>query len=163
VTGRLAALGKRYGKTPAQVAIAWVLEQPGVTSALTGPSTIAHLEENVGGSGWFLSASDRDDLERFLEDEETRLAAAQRQSVRDILTRPLPAGPQQAFVDLVYAVETAVLLELASEMAVLPLFQDLFRLRQTLDDDVLPQLTAIQQQLQIIIEKERQTKKTARY
>ena len=51
VAERFQALGEKYGKSPAQVAIAWVLAQPGVVCALTGPSTIPHLEENLGGAG----------------------------------------------------------------------------------------------------------------
>lgn len=49
VMEELWALGEKYGKTPVQVAIAWVLAQPGVIGALTGPSTVPHLEENLGG------------------------------------------------------------------------------------------------------------------
>lgn len=154
VTEKMADLGQRYGKTPAQTAIAWVLAQPGVVCALTGPSTVAHLEENMGGSGWSLTAADQDELEQFLRGEDAWLAAAQRQSVNHILTTPLPADPQQAFVDLVYAVETAVLLEMVTETDIMPLFLGLFGLRQTLNDDALPQLTAIQQELQTVVEQQ---------
>jgi aryl-alcohol dehydrogenase-like predicted oxidoreductase len=53
---------------PVQVAVAWVLAQPGVLSALTGPSTIAHLEENLGGSRWEIAPQDLADLEQvFVE------------------------------------------------------------------------------------------------
>jgi aryl-alcohol dehydrogenase-like predicted oxidoreductase len=51
IAQRFRTLGAQYGKTPAQAAIAWVLAQPGVLCALTGPSTLPHLEENLGGSG----------------------------------------------------------------------------------------------------------------
>jgi aryl-alcohol dehydrogenase-like predicted oxidoreductase len=155
VAEKMAGLGQRYGKTPAQTAIAWFLAQPGVVCTLTGPSTVAHLEENVGGSGWSLTAADQDELEQFLRDEDAWLAATQRQSVNHILTTPLPTDPQQAFVDLVYALETAVLLEMVSEANIMPLFLELFGLRQTLDDDALPQLTTIQQKLQTVVEQQR--------
>lgn len=34
--------------TPSQLSLAWVLQQPGVTSAIIGPRTTAHLEDNLG-------------------------------------------------------------------------------------------------------------------
>jgi len=43
------------GKTPAQVAIAWLLSRPGVSSAIIGPDSPAHVDENMGGIGWELS------------------------------------------------------------------------------------------------------------
>jgi aryl-alcohol dehydrogenase-like predicted oxidoreductase len=154
VASKLAGLGERYGKTPAQTAVAWTLAQPGIVCALTGPSTVAHLEENVGGSGWSLAAADQDELKQLLRDEDAWLAGAQRQSVKHILTTPLPADPQQAFVDLVYAVETAVLLAIVTETDIMPLFQELFSLRRTLDDNALLQLTTIQQKLQVVVDRE---------
>ncbi len=73
VAEKLAKLGRSYGKTPVQTAIAWVLSQPGIICALTGPSTVAHLEENVRGSGWFLSSEDLEELEIFFKQEEAWL------------------------------------------------------------------------------------------
>jgi aryl-alcohol dehydrogenase-like predicted oxidoreductase len=40
------------GKTPAQVALAWVLSRPGVTAPIIGARTVPQLEENLGGAGW---------------------------------------------------------------------------------------------------------------
>lgn len=34
--------------TPSQLALAWVLQQPAVTSAVIGPRTLAHFEDNLG-------------------------------------------------------------------------------------------------------------------
>ncbi|RMF76282.1 MAG: aldo/keto reductase [Chloroflexi bacterium] len=45
VIGTLAA---QKNKTTAQVALAWVMRQPGVTSPIIGPRTMAHLEDNLG-------------------------------------------------------------------------------------------------------------------
>lgn len=47
-------VAKEVGKTPAQVAIAWVLDHPEVTLAITGGDTIDHLNDNLGGVGWKL-------------------------------------------------------------------------------------------------------------
>ncbi len=46
----LAALDQaaaRTGGTPAQVAVAWVMAQPGITSPILGPRTTAQLEHSV--------------------------------------------------------------------------------------------------------------------
>ena len=40
-------IAKRRGQTLAQLAIAWVLRDPRVTSALLGASSVAQLEQNV--------------------------------------------------------------------------------------------------------------------
>ena len=47
-------VAKEVGKTPAQVAIAWVLDHPEVTVAITGGDTGEHLNDNLGGVGWKL-------------------------------------------------------------------------------------------------------------
>lgn len=44
---RLNEMAKRRGQTLAQMALAWILRLPGVTSALTGSSSVAQVEENV--------------------------------------------------------------------------------------------------------------------
>ncbi len=41
-------LASELGCTASQVALAWVMQQPGITSAIIGPRTLAHLEDNLG-------------------------------------------------------------------------------------------------------------------
>jgi aryl-alcohol dehydrogenase-like predicted oxidoreductase len=60
------------GKTPSQVALNWVLRQPGITAPIFGARTQEQLQNNLGSVGWQLS-----------EDEVARLNA-----VSDI---PLPS------------------------------------------------------------------------
>ncbi len=50
----LAEVGAQVGKTPAQVAIAWILDHEQVTAAIIGPDLPEHVEEVVGGAGWSL-------------------------------------------------------------------------------------------------------------
>ncbi|MCL0069490.1 aldo/keto reductase, partial [Dehalococcoidia bacterium] len=147
VAERLAKVGRNYGKTPAQVAIAWVLSQQGIICALTGPSTIAHLEENIGGSGWPLSSEDIEDLELFFKQEDVWLERERRSSIRHILSKPLAQEPSKAFVDLVYAIETATLLGLTSEKEVLPIFQELYGMRKALAEEAVPKLETIRNRL----------------
>ncbi len=42
------------GRTPAQVAVRWVLEQPAITSAIVGARTYEHLQDNLAASDWHL-------------------------------------------------------------------------------------------------------------
>lgn len=55
---RLRVVGERYGRTPAQAAIRWILEEPSVACALTGVKKPEQIEENLGALGWRLSPSD---------------------------------------------------------------------------------------------------------
>ena len=43
-------------KTPAQIALRWVLEQPGITSAIVGARNVDQLRQNLGAVGWYLGA-----------------------------------------------------------------------------------------------------------
>jgi len=55
VIDTLLAVAEENGKTPAQVALNWVLNRPGITSPIIGVRTMAHLEDNLGAAGWTLS------------------------------------------------------------------------------------------------------------
>jgi L-glyceraldehyde 3-phosphate reductase len=44
----LATIAERRGQSLAQLALAWVLRDPTVASALVGASSVAQLEENLG-------------------------------------------------------------------------------------------------------------------
>jgi aryl-alcohol dehydrogenase-like predicted oxidoreductase len=55
--------------TPSQVALAWLLQQPGVTSVIIGPRTISHLEDNLGATSILIDDNDRQRLEEVAEPE----------------------------------------------------------------------------------------------
>ncbi|HEX3081753.1 MAG TPA: aldo/keto reductase [Candidatus Saccharimonadia bacterium] len=67
-TPLLVELGKKYGKTPAQVAINWLVVQDHVVT-LSKTSTAAHLEENLGALGWALEAADVERIRREYPDQ----------------------------------------------------------------------------------------------
>jgi aryl-alcohol dehydrogenase-like predicted oxidoreductase len=50
VADGLRSIAERLGATVAQVAIAWVLHQPGVSVAVTGSRDGGHLRENAGAA-----------------------------------------------------------------------------------------------------------------
>jgi hypothetical protein len=145
VAERFRILSQEYGKTPVQAAIAWVLAQPGITCALTGPSTIPHLEENLRASGWSLASSDLEGLDRFLAEEDRRVRHEQKQSVFAILESELV--PENAFTDLVYVFETLVENDWAMEDAIMPLLSQLYALRGQDGVDVLERMNIIQAEL----------------
>jgi aryl-alcohol dehydrogenase-like predicted oxidoreductase len=52
----LKTLSREIDKTPAQVAIRWLLERPGVTAPIIGVRTPEQLQDNLGSLGWSLTA-----------------------------------------------------------------------------------------------------------
>ncbi len=55
VIDALLAVAEEVGKTPAQTALNWLLNRPQVSSPIIGVRTMAHLEDNLGATGWMLS------------------------------------------------------------------------------------------------------------
>jgi aryl-alcohol dehydrogenase-like predicted oxidoreductase len=62
VVDALLAVAEQADRTPAQVAINWLLQQPGVTAPIIGARMIEQLESNLGASGWSLSDKQIDRL-----------------------------------------------------------------------------------------------------
>ena len=54
----LLPMAQNHGVSPAAVALAWVIAQPGVTSAITGASTLEHLNQQVQAAEIRLSESE---------------------------------------------------------------------------------------------------------
>ncbi|WP_344797772.1 aldo/keto reductase [Frondihabitans peucedani] len=55
-------IAQDHDATASQVAIAWLLEQPAVTSVILGARTVEQLVDNLGGSGLGLTASEVETL-----------------------------------------------------------------------------------------------------
>jgi aryl-alcohol dehydrogenase-like predicted oxidoreductase len=55
VLDALFAVAEDVGKTPAQVALNWLLQRPGVTAPIIGARTMAQLEDKLKASGWSLN------------------------------------------------------------------------------------------------------------
>ena len=64
------ALATAKGCTPTQVALAWCVRQPGVTSPIIGPRTMAHLEEHLGALDVTFSDEDRARIDAAAEPEQ---------------------------------------------------------------------------------------------
>jgi aryl-alcohol dehydrogenase-like predicted oxidoreductase len=63
IVDTLQEVAQARGVTPAQAALNWLLQQPGVTAPIIGARTVAQLEENLGSSGWALSAEELKQLD----------------------------------------------------------------------------------------------------
>lgn len=51
-------LSKKYNKTPAQIAINWVINQKGITSAIVGAKNVEQLTDNLGAVEWKMEKED---------------------------------------------------------------------------------------------------------
>jgi aryl-alcohol dehydrogenase-like predicted oxidoreductase len=58
----IAAIGEQTGHSPAQVALNWLLRQPGVVAPIIGARSLAQLDDNLGATDWAL---DSHQLERL--------------------------------------------------------------------------------------------------
>jgi aryl-alcohol dehydrogenase (NADP+) len=63
VADRVVELARRLAVKPAQVALAWLLGQPGVTAPIVGASRLEHLDDAVAALGVELTSEQRDFLE----------------------------------------------------------------------------------------------------
>ena len=67
VVQSLIAIGSRLGRTPAQVALAWLLDHPEVTAPMIGPDLPEHVDEAFRALGWQLPPEDRAALDAATE------------------------------------------------------------------------------------------------
>jgi aryl-alcohol dehydrogenase-like predicted oxidoreductase len=64
VLDALRAVAAEVDRTPAQVALRWVMQRPGLTAPIIGARTPDQLADNLGATGWSL---DDDRLRRLTE------------------------------------------------------------------------------------------------
>jgi L-glyceraldehyde 3-phosphate reductase len=70
-------IAQRRGQTLAQMALAWTLRDPRVTSTLVGASSVAQLEQNIGALDKLqFSADELKEVDRFATDSGIDLWAA---------------------------------------------------------------------------------------
>jgi pyridoxine 4-dehydrogenase len=65
----LAAAAERHDATPAQIALAWLLQRSPVMLPIPGTSTVAHLDENVAAAGIALSTDEIVELAALVAQE----------------------------------------------------------------------------------------------
>jgi aryl-alcohol dehydrogenase-like predicted oxidoreductase len=64
VADEVTKVADQIGRTPAQVALNWVLHRPGVTSPILGVRNVEQLDDNLGAEGWMLEPEHLDSLDR---------------------------------------------------------------------------------------------------
>jgi aryl-alcohol dehydrogenase-like predicted oxidoreductase len=88
----LSAIAKKYGRSTAQLAIAWVLRNPVVTSAINGARTAAEIEDSVKGGDFEISKSDLETIEKLLA-ERLKAVPPAPQGMPPGAGGPPPGGP----------------------------------------------------------------------
>jgi aryl-alcohol dehydrogenase-like predicted oxidoreductase len=66
--GVVAEIARRNGATPAQVALAWLLEHSPIMLPIPGTSKVAHLEENLGAVALELAPAEFAELDKIAEE-----------------------------------------------------------------------------------------------
>jgi aryl-alcohol dehydrogenase (NADP+) len=64
VVERVVEIAEQHGVTPSQIALAWLLQKPGVTSPIIGASKMDHLEQDVAALEIKLSGEEVERLEQ---------------------------------------------------------------------------------------------------
>jgi len=70
---KLRSIAERNGKTSAQLAIAWVLRRPEVTSAIVGARRPEQITETAQASDWNLSKEDIEQIEPLLAEWQAKI------------------------------------------------------------------------------------------
>jgi aryl-alcohol dehydrogenase-like predicted oxidoreductase len=63
----LKTIGSRHGRTPGEVAVAWVLRHPAVTGAIVGARRPGQLKELVGAADWRLTPAEANEIDGYLK------------------------------------------------------------------------------------------------
>jgi diketogulonate reductase-like aldo/keto reductase len=58
-------IAKEIGATPAQVALSWIADRPGVVAPIVGARTVDHLKSNLGAADLALSAEATSELDKI--------------------------------------------------------------------------------------------------
>jgi aryl-alcohol dehydrogenase-like predicted oxidoreductase len=68
-------IGKRHGRTPGEVAIAWVLRRPEVTAAIVGMRNAKQVDGVIGAAEFRLSAQEIAEIQTFRDRVQSQEAA----------------------------------------------------------------------------------------
>ena len=74
IADRVAEVAEKYGKTPAQIALAWMMNKPEITSPVVGVSKIPQIEQLVEATKIRLDPADMTYLEELYEPVENLLS-----------------------------------------------------------------------------------------
>jgi aryl-alcohol dehydrogenase-like predicted oxidoreductase len=69
ILDRLRAFAEARGRTPGELAVAWLLAQPQVCSVIAGATKPDHVTANAAAAGWTLTADELAEIRGWLEDK----------------------------------------------------------------------------------------------
>jgi len=122
---QLKHIGSRFGKTSCQIALAWVMRQPGVDVVLTGPKDPEHLQENCEVLNWRLDTDTLLELNSIIATYTSTAKLQIEEDITNILHSPLATNKQDAVRDLVYVLEYAAEQNLIPEDECKAIFKEL--------------------------------------
>jgi len=70
VLDQVEGIANEKGCTVSQLALAWCMNQPGITSPIIGPRTMEHLMDNLGSANVTITAEDKQRLDAISEPEQ---------------------------------------------------------------------------------------------
>jgi aryl-alcohol dehydrogenase-like predicted oxidoreductase len=70
---KLKPIAKRAGRTPAQLAISWVLRRSEVTAAIVGARRPEQVSETAGAGDWKLTTEDIEQIEQLLKERQEKI------------------------------------------------------------------------------------------
>jgi aryl-alcohol dehydrogenase-like predicted oxidoreductase len=73
---KLRPIAEKYGKSVAQLSIAWVLRRPEMTAAIVGARRPDQIEETAGGAGWQPDEGDLEAIHELIEERERKVREA---------------------------------------------------------------------------------------
>ncbi len=100
LANRLEAWARDHGRSLVHLAIAWVLSNPGVSSALVGAKSPAHVGSIAGAEGWNLTEADLREIEAIVGSLPEPAASA-----KSIVWEHFPAEALQAMCERRHANE----------------------------------------------------------
>ncbi len=73
---KLKPIAEKHGKSVAQLAIAWTLRRPELTSAIAGARRPSQIEETAAAAGWRIETDDLESIESLLAQREQTIREA---------------------------------------------------------------------------------------
>lgn len=130
IKDKLTEIAGRINATPSQLAIAWVLGNPGVVAALTGPTDPQHLRENCASLDLNLEPSLQQEISDFIRQEEKIKQTHISHEIQGILHTPA-TDSKLAKEGLVYVLEHCIENGLIPYQVGVDLFSQLMQLEDS--------------------------------
>jgi aryl-alcohol dehydrogenase-like predicted oxidoreductase len=150
IAEKLKEIGMRYGRTSAQTAISWVIQNPGVALALTGPTKPEHLEENCKAMNWRLEKTDIEEINEFIQKEEDAVRESTENEIYNILSSALSSNFERASNDLIYVLEHSIESGKIDNEAAVPICLSILNMRKSHNGSI-DHLIEIQRELRTLM------------